>query len=45
MKLHNKYQGSRPYGFRIEFVSCVSYISLVCETCDPRGGPFLVPGA
>ena len=25
--------------------SCLTYISLhVCKTCDPRAGPFLVPG-
>ena len=43
MMLHTAYQGSRPYGFRQEDFSRFPYISL-CNTCDPRGGPFWPQG-
>ena len=39
--LHTKYQGSRPFGFRLEdFFMVPLYVSL-CKTFDPVVGPFL----
>ena len=36
MKLHTKYQGSRPYGFRQEyFFNIFPYLRL-CRECDPE---------
>ena len=43
MMLHTKYQGSRPYGFRLEDFRMFFLYSLR-RTCDPQGGPFLAPG-
>ena len=44
MKLHTKYQGSGPCGFRQEYFFHISpYISL-CKTCDPGAGPFWPQG-
>ena len=42
MMLHTKYQDSRPNGFRQEYFSCFSYISL-CKACGPRAGPLSAP--
>ena len=50
MIINTKFQGSKPCGFRQEEfisdkkISGFAYVSL-CKTCDPRVGPFLVPGA
>ena len=44
MMLHNKYQGSRPYGFRPEdFFNVLLYINL-CKYCDPGSGHFWPQG-
>ena len=41
MMLHIKYQGSRPCGFRKEYLfSCFLFI-ILCKTCDPTMGPYL----
>ena len=45
MMLHTKYmyQGASPCGFGQEEFLMFSYKSL-CETCDPRMGPFWLQG-
>ena len=44
MMLHTKYQGSRPYGFRLEDFFMFSLDISLCKTCDPGGGPFWPQG-
>ena len=44
MMLHTKYEDSRPFDFRQEDFFMFPYINL-CNTYDPKGEPFLTPGA